>query len=249
MEYKPKHKIKLELRTEEDAQKDSYSFVNCPSCNTQASSDDIDLSQKIAKCHSCNALFSIEEFIGNLKSKEASTKPIDQPAEVEKFYFGEELDLTISQSASALEVIVASLAPLFVFIGVALYSKEKVGLFLPIISILVFAVVITSLLNLKRHKTYLKISEEELKIEHRPKKLRKDKSLNSRRIDQVYVYSHPNAADGSLNFGLKAVMDEVGGKKHVEFIKGLKTVRAAKYIEQEIEKHLDIPNEKMLEEV
>ena len=44
-------------------------------------------------------------------------------------------------------------------------------------------------------------------------------------------------------------MDEVGGKKHVEFIKGLKTVRAAKYIEQEIEKHLDIPNEKMLEEV
>lgn len=249
MEHKPEYKFKLDLASASEQENEKYSFIDCPNCGNQVNATGINLNQLIATCNSCNALFSVEEDVAKLKTKVKLNQEFDQPVEVEKFYFGNELDLSVSQSISGLEGIAAYLFPFLALMGGLLYYKGKITFIFPLICLIIFAVGLISLINLKKHRTQIKVTEDDVIVENRPKKLRKDKRFNSRDINQLYVFTHPNASDGSTNYGLKIVVDGVEGQTHQQLLKGLKTLREAKFIEQEIEKHLKIVNKKMLEEV
>lgn len=249
MEHKPEYKFKLDLASASEIENEKFSFIDCPSCGSQVEGGKINLDKLLASCNSCNAVFSVEEDIAKLKTKVKLNQEIEQPVEVEKFYFGEELDISVKQTISGYEAIAAYLFPFLMLMGGLLYFKGKISFVFPIICLIIFAIGLFSIINLKKHRVQIKVNKDDLIIENRPKKLVKDRRFSSRNINQLYVYSHPNPSDGSINYGLKIVMDGVEGQKHEKLVGGMKTLREAKFVEQEIERHLRIVNKKMLEEV
>lgn len=249
MEYKPKHKFKLDLSEAEELSEEKFIHVNCPSCNTRIESDGLELTSKIAKCNSCHAVFPFNNELSKLKSQIDKATVFQQPKEIEKFYFGEELDLSFQQNPSWYEVLGVMIAPIFGLITMMGYYKGKVPIYIPLILLFVGAAVIVSLMNLKKHKTHLRIESEFLTVEHRPKKGKKDAIYKSKEIDQLYVTKYTDSWSGAQVYGVQMVLNESNGQKHVRLAGGLKTIREAKFIEQEIESHLNIKNEAMIEEV
>lgn len=250
MEYKPKHKLKLNLEQVEESRDGEFAFINCPSCKTQVSAGDMNLQDKIAKCGSCNAVFPIKDQISGIDKVISTKEEIGQPNEVEKFYFGDELDLSIQQSMSPLEGWILMLAPLLGLIAFAFYKKSELAVptMVPIFFFLLFVPVILSLLNIKKHRSHIRVSSNRITIEHKPKKARKDKHFDVRDVEQIYVDKYTDPMSGAQVFGLQLVIDEGNGKKHVRLFGGIKKLRVAKYMEQQIENHLNIENKPMIEE-
>jgi len=247
MDYKPKHKFKLDLSEVEDASIESFVRIECPSCGCLVNSDGLELTKVIAKCSSCHAVFPFDKELGKLKSKIDKATIFQQPSDVEKFYFGDELDLSVLQTATFLEGMAAIFGPIFGLITFMAYYKGKMSFIIPAIILLITAYFIINLFNLKRHKTHVRVGSSEIYVEHRPKKGRKDVSFYSRDVDQLYVYKYTNM-NGAQVYGVKIVVNDGSGQKHEKLLGNLKTIREAKFIEQEIEAYLKIKDEPMIEE-
>jgi len=249
MDYKPKHKFKLDLSEVDETSNEIFVHIDCPSCGTQVGSDGLELSSKVAKCSSCNAVFPFEKELSRLKSKIEKAAVYKQPNGVEKFYFGDELDISIQQIGTGIEMMIVMLLPLTSLIGFAGVAKGKFGIFIPAVLLLISAVVIISLLNIKKHRTHVRVGSDLISVEHRPKKGRRDKIYKSRDVDQLYVTKYPNPWTGAQIYGVQMVVNSGQGQKHIRLVGGMKTMREAKFVEQEIENHLNISNEVMIEEV
>ena len=251
MEHKPKYKLKLDLEGVEEHSKGQFAFIDCPSCNSQVSAADMNLNDKIAKCGSCNAVFPIKDQIAGIESVAKQGEEIGQPNEVEKFYFGDELDLSVQQGMSPIEAWAIFLTPLLGLIAFAFYKKSElpIPIMLPMIFVLIFGLAILSLMNIKKHKTHIRVKSDNITVEHKPKKAQKAKHFDTRDVEQVYVDSYTDPMSGAGVFGLQLVIDEGNGKKHVRLHGAIKKLRVAKYMEQEIEKHLGLEDKPMIEEI
>lgn len=246
MKYKPIHKLKLDLNENYGESKEKFESINCPSCSSGVDADNLFITDRVGKCNSCNVVFSIEEVLHRIKTTN-KIESIELPVGVEKYYYGDELDLTFQQSISVLEVIAAILLPLAslgVFGG---YAEGEMPLFFPVFFLCLTILSLVNIITSKRHKTEIRVSNESLIINNRPKKFRKNKSVDSSTIEQIYTKRFGDT-NSSQYFGVVAVVNKIEGQTHEVLIPRIKTIREAKFIEQEIEKHLGIENKEMLEE-
>lgn len=247
MEHKPIHKIKLDLHNPAEEDQKEFEFVDCPSCNSQVNADSISLDNLMAKCGGCNAVFSIEDVKSVLNTKSKEELPIDRPDGVDKYYFGDELDLTIAQTGFTFEWIFAICGPFYGLGLFAGYVAGEVPLFISIICFLIGLIAISSLITRKRHQSHIRVGKEIIDVIHRPKKFNKNVEFSTSEIEQVYVtYQSPTHKN---IYAVKAVFNGADGQKHETLIKGIRSIRIAKYLEQEIENHLGIENKKVIEEV
>lgn len=247
MKHKPFHKIKLDLNEYSDDDSNDFEFVDCPSCKSQVDADGINLDHLMAKCNSCNAVFSIDDVKTQLKTKHKSKQPIERPEGVEKFYFGEELDLTVNQTGYFLEWYFAFFFPFMALGFFGGWTQGVVPLFVPILCLVIAIVSIVSLITKKRHLSHIRVNRSNIDVIHRPNKFKRNVEIETSQVEQIYVANIPIAGGGK--YALKAVVNGDDGQKHKVLLKGIKTVRAAKYMEQEIESYLGIENQEMLEEV
>lgn len=247
MDHKPLHKLKLNLNEYSDDKKKHFEFVDCPSCGTHVNSDGINLSNLMAKCGKCSAIFTIDDIKAGLHEKAKAEQPIVRPDGIEKYYYGDELDLTVNQTNFKLEWILSFLAPLYGFGFFAGWVAGEVPLFIPIICGVIALISIASVVTRKRQLSHIRVSGEHLDVVHRPKKFKKNVEIPSSQIEQIYVKDAGNTKTGV--FQVMAIVKDGDSQKHEVIIKGLKSIRLAKYIEQEIENHLAINNQKVLEEV
>ena len=77
----------------------------------------------------------------------------------------------------------------------------------------------------------------------RPKKFIKDKSYMVNDIDQVYLKKEHNL------YSIHMIVNNAMGQKHISLITGLNSMSKARYLEQEIERHLDIVDRSVPEEI
>jgi len=84
-------------------------------------------------------------------------------------------------------------------------------------------------------KKYVTVNDRYVIIQLKPKFLSKIKVYNVQDIDQIYVYKNPN---GSY-WDVKMILNEGKGQKHVK-LTTLNSASKAKFLEQEIEQHLQI---------
>ncbi len=248
MDYKSeyKSKIKLDLQEESTINK-NFTFIDCPSCTSHVESDNININDKIAKCNSCNAVFPIHEELNSLLTKLKKIEIYEQPKGVEKYQLGDELELTLQQSVSLLEILVLTIFPFFAVIAFAAFTKGKAPIWISLAAMTPVILATLSLINLKRHKTQLIVTKEKLIVEHRPKKFRADLIYSCIDIKQLYSYKYMDS-NGSQAYGVKVVLNGLDGEEHKKLLGGLQSLRHAKYVEQEIEEFLSIENKKMLEE-
>ena len=97
--------------------------------------------------------------------------------------------------------------------------------------------------NYSKNKTYIDINDKFLNIKSRPKNFKKDRSYAVGDIDQLYI--KPDS-DGMGYFTVHMITNNIEGQKHEKLLT-VNTLSKAKYLEQEIERYLNIEDRKVPE--
>jgi len=249
-EYKFKEKFSL---IDLEAEIDTVHKVNCPSCSANVPADNLNIQTNIAICHNCQGIFSFHQKVDQLSNQNRVSQEILQPEGVELSRFLNELDISIAQPWSGIEIFLISIIPFLVFISGVLFAVSIPPSDFARIALLSYYIIsfigyISYFFIRKQHKLHVHIDHRNLYIERRPRKLIKDKHIAIQDIDQVYTKNVISTANGSRGVGVFIIVNGDTGQKHVELIKSVSSRSKAKYIEQQIEKYLEIPDRRVPDE-
>ena len=244
-QYKPVEKLELEGFKKELSQK--FKKIYCPSCDDETASNDINLQNSLAKCSSCNVIFSIEEEVESIKAKKEIKQQILRPEGIDLFYYGDELDITTEQHIQGFDAWAIVFAPLIALGAVLIFfiGEQPISPYFPIGFSLVALYYIYKAFTYSKNKIYIDINKKFLSIKYRPKNLKKDKMYASDEIDQLYIKP---SSDGMGYFTIHMIINGLNGQKH-EKLMTLKTLSKAKYLEQEIERYLNISDREIPEAI
>jgi len=245
------YKEKLELK-DLDLPDSSAHKVSCPSCSQAVTADNLDLKTHVAKCGNCNVIFSFSDIVDKVRDSAGFTE-VQKPEGISINQIGNDLEISVRQPWTLFELIGVSFAPvLFVLLTslfIAFVAPTLAGKMV-LVTFLVAALTayISYFFIRKEHRLNVHIDDNHLYIEHRPKKLVKDKSYPIKDIIQIYT---KNIAGGNNTMIASVFMVIKGkeGERHIQLIKPVSSLSQAKYIEQEIEKQLKISDRRVPDEV
>lgn len=242
MEHKPAYKYK-ETINELLSQSDSlFVKVHCPSCGTETPASNVHLENSTAKCGQCNAIFSVEHQISKIKNPKLPKETIDKPAGVDLVEYGDNLEMSIRQPWTAVDILGIAFMPMIAILGTLIYFKIGYPMVWFGLVWFLFFVNLINLLTLKKHKVYIDIDRANLSVLWKPKKLMPSKLIPRDEIDQIYVKKY------STVYLIVAIQNAPEGQKHRTLISGIPSLSEARFIEQEIERKLGIVDRKVIEE-
>jgi hypothetical protein len=249
-EYKYKEKLSL---TNLNQNKEVLQKVSCPTCLSTVSADNINIQTNLAKCVSCDGIFSFHNQAGQLSNRDTIIQEILQPEGVALSHFLDELDISVQQPWGLMETILMSVVPFGILLIPAIASKTLpsnpvAGLAVLGFVLLSFMCYIAYFFMRKRHKVHVHIDDQYLYIEHRPRKMISDKQYAVQNIDQVYTKKTSSSMTGEKGFGIFMIYNGDEGQKHIELINMVSNRSKAKYMEQEIERQLGIADRKVPDE-
>ena len=126
------------------------------------------------------------------------------------------------------------------------FISSNLGLLVPAFFFwLISAFPIYSWVIHSKRKILVNIDKQKINIEWRPKNTKKTKSYDRHDIDQLYVKRNPNWG----YFEIYMVVNSENGQKHALLIPEISTLTKAKYLEQEIERHMGIIDREVIEEI
>lgn len=216
-----------------------YTSIDCPSCETSVPADNININDKIAKCHTCDVVFPFHEIIANFTHTDT---PMDQevfrPEGIDIFRYKDDLEFTVKQPTTDFDIIFLTL-PFYAFLFTTIYVVGDNIIFLwpAIITWGLSIYGIFNWFNRSKHNIRITIDDQKLHLIWQPKKFNKEQVYDIKDIDQIYV--KPLASN---HCSLYMIVNSLNGQKHVKLINILKSKSKARYLEQEIESHLGIQN-------
>ena len=224
--------------------------LNCPECQTHIISEDIHLVQTIAKCKSCNNIF---EFTDQLKEAGFPTpyrhKPeiFNIPPGIDILHLMNELEIKINwrRSAKYFTPFFALVWNVFVFFHsfIMIFSSGNTSIFLFYIPFYAAGIYLMyKSLGLFLNNTYITVDVDKILVEHKPINflIQKDQYLPSEDVDQVYVTRHEVGKRNDNPVYAWSVEVKMKDGEIISLVKELHALKYARFIEQEIEKHLDI---------
>lgn len=235
-EYKPAEKLELKEIKKEFPK--VFKKVCCPSCDEDVPSDNLNLQHKIAKCASCDVLFSIEEEVESIKVTKETKQEIFRPEGIDLFFYKDDLEISVQQHIQGIDAFGIVILPLLALLTIAVYffGKTSISAFFPIVSSLGASYFLYKGFNYSKNKSYIDINDQSLSIKSRPKNFKKDKTYAADEIDQLYL---KHATDGSGYYSIHMIINTLEGQKHEKLLT-VNTISKAKYLEQEIERYLNI---------
>lgn len=239
-DYKPAEKLELPKIKKEFPK--VFKKVSCPSCSQEVGADHINLQNSLAKCGSCDVIFSIEEEVASLKVKEEIKQEFFRPEGIDLFYYKDDLEISIQQHVAGFDAYGISLMPVIALIAIFLYFAEGISIYFPLVTTLISLYFIIKAFLYRKYRTYIDISDRSLTLKYRPQNFKKDKTFSAEDIDQVYL---KHSSDG-IGVAIYLIINGQKGQHHQKLL-SVKTLSKAKYIEQEIERYLGIENRKVLE--
>lgn len=240
MEHKRIDKYKLKLKDLKKEPAKVFKKLSCPACEAPIPAGNMNINDKIGKCSSCDALFPFHEEVLAFSNKQTIKQEVIRPEGIDIFHFQEEMEITLQQPMSGFDGFMGVMAAVF-FLVVEIYFLSGKMSFSWIAIFSIFPIyMLYYYLNRSKNKIYLSIDDTTLAIKWRPKKFIKDKAYNIHDIDQIYV--------NKLN-GLSMIVNGHEGQKHIKLLPTLSSLSKAKYLEQEIEKHLGIIDREVLEAI
>lgn len=240
-QYKPASK--LELKEVKKTFPKVFKKVHCPSCDGEIDAGNLNLQNSVAKCGSCNVIFSIEEEVDKVKVKKEVKQEVLRPEGIDLFFYKDDLDITIQEHIQGLNAFGIFFLPVLSFFSILIYFTKGIPVYFPVVFTIGALYFIYVAFNYSKNKTYIDINDRFMNIKSRPKKLKKDKTYVANEIDQLYL---KYAADGSGYYTIFMIINSIKGQKH-EKLMTVNTLSKAKYLEQEIEKYLNIADRKVPE--
>ncbi|MFK8009304.1 MAG: IBR domain-containing protein [Saprospiraceae bacterium] len=242
MDHKPMEKYKLKLKNLSLEPKPEFKRIKCPSCDSVIPADNLNINDKIAKCNSCDIVFPFHENISDLLSLTKPKQEVIRPEGIEIFEYQDELELTIHQPITLFDVIPLIIISFITFLLTIAFFTKGIPIYVPMISWTLAMFPIYNLFQRKHHKIYFNIDEEYLHIKWRPKKWTRDRKFHIKDIDQIYVKTiHGHNS-------LYMITNGPEGQKHTKLFTQIMSLSKARYLEQEIEKHLGVADREVPEE-
>lgn len=241
LEPEQPYKVKLKDSSSEADSSDAVKIA-CPTCHAHIKADGINIDDKIAKCSSCDSIFSIHDQVSKLLLREDPKHEVIRPEGIDLFEFRDALEISVKQPWTALEVIPAIILPFLAIIFTIAFFKKGFNYVFAVASWVSTAIMIFLLAQRKKHWIYINIDDKYLSTFWRPKKLHQDKHFPIDQVNQLYV----RGVNGACS--LIVVLDTAEGQKHIKLIGDMSSLSKAKYLEQEIERYLNIKDRKLPEE-
>jgi|AntRauTorckE5430_2_1112549.scaffolds.fasta_scaffold04932_6 hypothetical protein len=231
--------------------------LSCPECRSQIAPEHINITMLLAKCSNCGLVFSFEDRAAaalqvapvpsaNLPEKDRGEIPM--PPGIKAQALLSELNIQISwrNRVNGFLTFFTVIWNIFVlpFAIFAITSGNfQVLLFLSLhlsVGIGLLYALLANLIN----TTTIQVTNQKLIIEHAPLPIpfRSNQEVPARDIRQLYVEEYVASTTNGrpdLRYALSA---RLPNKKRLQLTKGLKNPEEGLYIEQQIERFLDIKN-------
>lgn len=246
MEHKPIDKYKVELKEISLESEEVFKRIKCPACHNNVPADNININDKIAKCNTCDVVFPFEKEIENFITPQSIKQEVIRPEGIDIFRFRNELDISIQQPFLVREIIAMAIVPLFAIAGTKLFANGKISFIWFAICWMITITPYLALFFRSKQRIHINIDSKYLYLEWRPKKLVKDKQYNVEEIHQIYTKT--TTANGQQHHVYMIVNGKDGGQKHIPLIQNVGSLSKARYLEQEIEKHIGITDRQVPEE-
>lgn len=245
-QYKPVEKLELPKIKKEFPK--VFKKVNCPSCSQNVGADQINLEKSLAKCGSCDVIFSIEEEVKSLSEEKKIKQEHFRPEGIDLFHFKNDLEITLEGQPSNWDISLWGLFFLIAGICVFMSINKGIALLYPFLAIMATLYFTFRMINYKKNRVYIDINNESLTVRHSPGSFVKNQSFSAEDIDQVYLKQSITQATmkGSYYMDLYVIVNGRDGQFHQRLF-GVSTLSKAKYLEQEIEKYLGIEDRKVPE--
>jgi predicted Zn finger-like uncharacterized protein len=238
-----------------DFEQRKHHLLACPNCDNFVSADDINIDKTIAKCSSCNHVFNFEhQFEAGRKEFDYGRPEMLIPEGLEVLKLRSELDIQInwfkatskaSFAFTAIFTIIWNLI-LLPFVVTAIASGAYHILLLTSAHLIVGLSMLYYLVSIFANTTSILVNKRTLEIKTTPLKspLRKNVKLDIKEIKQLYVSRYVASKTNNkpnFSYALYAITNQ---NKRVQLLKGM-TRETQQYLEQEIEKFLEIKDAKV----
>ncbi len=232
--------------------------LSCPGCEKEIFYKDINIEKAIAKCSNCHTVFSFEEEElsgppkrpGDIRLKE---EIFIIPKGIEMYTILSELNIEMTWRHTGSKFILTFglfwNAILLPFIFIAIFAGE------PMIFLFISAHLAVGIgfgyacLSILFNKTYISADEYGLRITHSPFTwFHKQHDIPADQIKQLFVKKYTNGStNGQPNYAYSLNIILKNGEE-IKLMKGINKPIPARYLEQEIEKFMNIKDARVAEE-
>ncbi len=225
--------------------------LSCPNCKAEIHSADINIQQLVAKCSQCNHVFNFQPELAHAPRVRPE---IPMPAGIEAYSFLSELNLlikwrqlgglgfflffTIFWNALVLPfALIAIMTGNFeILLFISLHLSVGIGL---------LYYTTAKLIN----TTYITLSRRKLTIEHKPIPwiFSPNKTIDTADIEQFFVERYvASRTNNQPDYRFRIIA--IRKRDRITIMQGLTTAEQAQYIEQEMERFLQLPDRAVEEE-
>lgn len=227
--------------------------LNCPNCHHLIHSDDINIDKTLAKCRKCHHVFDFSEHLGPPARHRA---PVLLPPGFEAFHTLSALNIEIkwrhTTKGMGFFIFFTLLwnGILSIFILTALISGAYEILIFTGLHLLVGVGLLYYVIAVFINKTYVWVSRREINIEHRPLRLPfyPNRTISASDLEQLFIRKYVSSrTNGRPNYAF-SVEARLKNGQDVSLVKRLGNADQAAYLEQQIEKFLNIDDKPIMEE-
>jgi len=220
--------------------------VKCEKCGAEIGAENINIQEMTAVCSKCNNVFKINNIA---EEKEKIDYELPKGVEIRE-EFGELIIERKWYTVAAFLLVFFCIiwdVPIFIVTGTVLYDKQLIGL-LSLTIPLVVGISITYLcIALFINKTKIRVSRFDVDITVYPIPFGKRKVFDRRNFKQFYTKENRRYSKRTVSISYDLYGIDKNGKR-IELLVGMHSLEQVKYIEQQIEKYLNIDDEYVAEE-
>lgn len=223
--------------------------IFCPVCAREIRAEDIDLAGSLAKCVSCNNVFSCEAQLPAVSSEGLKKSSVEKPKNFTLEWPGNGLVIVRKWFSWLTTVPLAIFCLVWngfmvMWFSIAFLQKQYMmavfGTLHGAVGVGLIYAVLANILN----KTSIRISYDSLVVTIGPLPSFGQKNIARRDVRQLFVREvvHPSKNGTSLSYSVE-VITVVG--KTICLVSGLPKREEAQFVEQEVEKYLGITDERV----
>lgn len=242
--------------------------LNCPECNTSISADGVNIAKTIAICKSCDNVFAFEEELtrpGELAVIPDVAPEAELPRRLKEEIYHIPPGIEVLKIESMLEIMVNwrrsgkyftlffgimwnLMLGFFIITAFASGGIGSAGIFLALFMLPFIGVggyLIYAGLGQIFNTTFVTVNNRYVSIEHKPLNflIQKDKYFEREQVKQLYVRRYSIGSTNGQPVYAYTVQMELENNKTYSLVKNLRSLEAARFIEQEVENYMNIEDQ------
>lgn len=241
-----------------------YLQLNCKNCEAAIPAKNINVIHTIAKCEQCNVVFNFDPTVNRgsrstavVEQKSNKTKlraEVTMPPNIEVLKLSSQLDIDVKWQQDGywgliVFAVIWNACVLPVAIGMIVSGNFTALIFLSL-HLTVGLGLIYFIAAIKLNTTYIAVNERSIEVKHRPlPTFIKNRQIDADEIEQLYCIEYVQSKTNGMPNYAYHVMAITKHQKPVKLIPALSTAEQALYIEQEMERFLQIVDKAVPDEL